>query len=287
MTPLQAQIISAWEGLHPIFKVVPDKKHVPSPGDPWRYIIVQEDNDVTIGAITKTLHKARHQFNEAPLEQLWNSMVSGHLPKPKITPAKANSHMADLIKEDFPVEPREPREHKAPWPLTTLQSRILTGWEALHGEFGIVPDPDYVPARYAPWRYLIERLEDKAIVGAVTRYAQEAADPAHVAMVSQLRNALKYGHMPKEQAPGHERPRDPASGQLLPWKYKKHPSTTTDPAASHHLPAGYPPENSAYPPPIPNLGKPTVRTGKALDLWKYGTHKKWHSDFNKKRKLWI
>ena len=34
MTPQQAKIISAWEALHPIFRVAPSKHHKPTPGDP-------------------------------------------------------------------------------------------------------------------------------------------------------------------------------------------------------------------------------------------------------------
>jgi hypothetical protein len=298
MTPLQAQIISAWEGLHPIFKVVPDKKHVPSPGDPWRYIIVQEDNDLVIGAIDRKSHRARHKFNEPPVEQLWNSMVSGHMPRDtgeysQATPLRdpgggtltARPRSAkELNKRE---NPNPTSEHYANKALTRNQARVLASWEALHEEFRVMPDPGHAASRCSPWGFAVVRRADGVTVGTFERYKQDTIDSSFSQMLNQLRYSFKYNKLPKTPAPKVKHRRDPVSGRLLPKLHVDPSPNSTNPPVKPRLPAGYPPENCAYPPPIPNLGKPAVRTGKVLDLWKYGTHKEWHSDFNKKRKLWI
>ena len=297
MTPQQAKIIAAWETLHPIFHVSPSKHHKPTPGDPWRFIIQQCDNDLVIGAVSREKFMATRSFNEGLVSQLRDCLMAGQMPKPLATLRAATPlvspegvltvHPRDAEKTE--PEPEVKPARQAPWSITPLQNRILDAWEGLHPEFRVVADTGHSPTKFAPWKYRIERKADATFVGSVTRYAQEVHDQPLSAIVDQLRGALKNGHLPTAPKPKPVHRRDPITGQLLPSLAKDRPHTSTQDETGwpKDLPAGCPDPNSVYPPLYPGLGKRVKLTGKALELWKYGTHKEWHSDFNKKGKLWI
>ena len=296
MTPAQAKIIAAWEALHPIFRVSPSKHHKPSPGDPWRFLVQQEDNDLIIGIVSRVKFMATHKFNEASVSQLRDCLMTGQMPKPLATLRTATPlvspvgvltvHPRDAAEPKEP-EPKEPRQ--APWKVTPLQNRILDAWEGLHPEFRVVADTDHSPAKFAPWKYRIERKADSAVVGSVTKFTQDVRDQSQASIVDQLRRALQNKHVPTQAKPHPVQRRDEITGQILPRLGKDRPasSTPSETGWPKDLPAGCPNPNSVYPPPYPGLGKRVKLTGNALELWRYGTHKEWHSDFNKKGKLWI
>ena len=296
MTPEQAKIIAAWEALHPIFHVSPSKHHKPTPGDPWRFIIQQCDNDLVIGAVSREKFMATHKFNEALVSQLRDCLMTGRMPKPlatvrAATPLASPEGVLTVHPRNAPepkeTEPRAPRQ--APWKVTPLQERILDAWEGLHNEFRVVPDTGHSPVKFAPWKYRIERKADAAVVGSVTKFTQEVRDPAQARIVEQLKRALQNKHVPTQAKPHPVQRRDEITGQILPKLSKDRPasSTPSETGWPKDLPAGCPHPEAVYPPLYPGLGKRVKLTGKALELWKYGTHKEWHSDFNKKGKLWI
>ena len=296
MTPQQAKIIAAWEALHPIFHVSPSKHHKPTPGDPWRFIIQQCDNDLVIGAVSREKFMATHKFNEALVSQLRDCLMTGRMPKPlatvrAATPLASPEGVLTVHPRNAPepkeTEPRAPRQ--APWKVTPLQERILDAWEGLHNEFRVVPDTGHSPVKFAPWKYRIERKADAAVVGSVTKFTQEVRDPAQARIVEQLKRALQNKHVPTQAKPHPVQRRDEITGQILPKLSRDRPasSTPSETGWPKDLPAGCPHPDAVYPPLIPGLGKHVKLAGKALELWKYGTHKEWHSDFNKKGKLWI
>ena len=139
--------------------------------------------------------------------------------------------------------------------MTPLQARVLAAWESLHPDFQVVPDPNHIPSRFAPWRYLAVHRATQVTVGSVTRYTQEMSDPKYEHLVTRLRNSLKYGHLPKPPKP--PQPRDLATGQLKPRARQCPPPITVPPGLGYPLP---------YPSEISNI----VLTGKAALLWKYG-----------------
>jgi hypothetical protein len=296
MSPEQAKIIAAWEDLHPIFYVSPSKSHVPSPGDPWRFFIRQRDDDLVIGAVSRVKFMATRTFNEALVSQLRDSLMTGRMPKPLATlgiptPLASPEGVLTAHPRDAKAPEPEPENkptRQAPWNITPLQNRILDAWEGLHDEFRVVADAGHSPTRFAPWKWRIERKSDAAVVGSVTKFTQDVRDQSQARIVEQLKSALQNKHVPTQAKPRPVQRRDEITGQILPRLSKDRPasSTPSETGWPKDLPAGCTNPDCIYPPPVPNLGR-TVLTGKALELWKYGPHKEWHSDFNKKGKLWI
>ena len=139
MSPEQAKIIAAWESLHPIFRVSPSKHHKPTPGDPWRFLIQQCDNDLVIGAVSRTKFMATHKFNEALVSQLRDSLMTGRMPKPLATlgiptPLQSPEGVLTAHPRDAKAPEPEPENkptRQAPWNITPLQNRILDAWEGV------------------------------------------------------------------------------------------------------------------------------------------------------------
>ena len=283
MTPQQAKIIAAWEGLHPNFCVSPSKHHSPSPGDPWRFLVQQRDNDLLIGAVSRekaliTTRGAMIPENEGIISQLRECLMTGRMPKPlahtrPATPLQSPEgtltvHPRDMAETE--VEERPART--APWKVTPLQNRILDAWESLHTEFQVVADESHVPVNFAPWKYLVERKVDGAMAAWLTKFTQEVLDPTLNRDVEKLRSCLKNGTLPKAPWIPPVRRRDPVTGKILPTLSPPTP-TTPHPRES---PRKLLPTGSLYsdvmPPPWPTFGQPAVLTGEAARFWKYGDH---------------
>ena len=134
MTPQQAKIIAAWEDLHPIFYVSPSKSHRPHPGDPWRFIIQQRDNDMVVGAVSREKFIATRAFNEGLTSQLRDCLMAGKMPKPlaqvrPATPLQSPEGTLTVHPRDMPeAEVKETPSRVAPWKVTPLQNRILDAW---------------------------------------------------------------------------------------------------------------------------------------------------------------
>ena len=299
MTPQQAKIIAAWEGLHPSFYVAPSKHHNPTPGDPWRFIIQQEDNDLVIAAVSRekfvlSARGAMIRENEGLAAQLRDCLMTGRMPKPlglvgRATPLQSPEGTLTVHPRDMPKETEEEKPTRtAPWRVTPLQNRILDAWEGLHGEFRVVADESHVPVNFAPWKYLVERKADSTVVAKVTKFTQEVLDPACAAAVEKLRSSLREGHMPKAAKPRPVQRHDPITGKILPRLSPPAPTPLrTKEPPREHIPAGSIPASSiasdGLPPPWPNFGQRVVRTGEAARFWKYGGHPEDYEEFEDRK----
>jgi hypothetical protein len=289
MTPQQAKIIAAWEDLHPIFRVSPSKSHRPHPGDPWRFIIQQRDNDMVVGAISREKFMATRAVNEGLTSQLRDCLMAGRMPRPlavkgKPTPLQSPEGTLTAHPKDMPeTEMKEEPTRVAPWRVTPLQNRILDAWERLHAEFRVVADESHVPANFAPWKYLIERRADGAVVAKFTKFSQEMRDPEIDRKVEKLRSCLKNGTLPKAPWIHPVRRRDPLTGQILPTlNHPTPPSPSAEKPSLKHLPARSIPRD-ILPPPWSTFGQPIVMTGEAARFAKYGNHPEDWNEFEDRK----
>ena len=292
MTPQQAQIIAAWEALHPIFYVSPSKHHSPSPGDPWRFLIQQRDNDLLIGAVSRekaliTTRGAMIKENEALTAQLRDCLMTGRMPKPLPRIAFASPLVSP--EGTLTVHPSDAKEEKteeepgrtAPWKVTPLQSRILDAWEGLHGEFRVKADESHVPANFAPWKYLVERKADGAVVAKVTKFSLEIIDHIIDRDLDKLRSCLKNGTLPKTPWIPPVRRRDHITGQILPTLSHPAPPPPKTTTGMHNLAISV--DTGGLPPPWPTCGQPVVLTGEAARFAKYGAHPEDWNEFEDRK----
>ena len=287
MTPQQAKIIAAWEALHPIFYVAISKSHRPKPGDPWRFIIQQRDNDMVARAVSRVRFMATQKFNEALAVQLRDCLMAGRMPRAAVgRPTPLQSPEGDLTVHPRDVQEEGGKEKQgrvAPWKVTPLQERILDAWERLHEEFRVVADESHVPVNFTPWKYKIERKSDGAVVAKVAKFAQEVLDPSCTDIVEQLRSALKIGHVPQAAKPRPVQRRDPVTGQILP---RLSPPTPPPPHPGEPprkmFPVGHL-YSDVIPPPWPTFGQPIVMHGEAARYAKYGNHPEDWGEFEDKK----
>jgi hypothetical protein len=287
MTPRQARNISAWQNLHPFFYVVPYEKHVISPGDPWKYLIRQKDNDHLIGTVNRTMHVSTRDFNQGLIDQLWRSLTTGQPPKegghrPLATPLVSpdggtltpHPSIHDEPNEDTLSDPDNP--HHSDKTMTGKQADVLATWERLHPDLSVTRDPDFKPIRYSPWRFKVVHRSNSAVIGWFEKHKTEAKTPADSQMINQLRNMFSLHKIPKQPSPKKEHLQNPLTGRLM---TRPSPSPGQGSTAPHFPGWGTPEWSDAahnlasggdYPPPIPELGKPIVLTGYGLHLWKYG-----------------
>ena len=271
MTPQQAKIIAAWEELHPIFCVSPSKSHRPRPGDPWRFIVQQRDNNMVIGAVSREKFMATWAFNEPSMSQLRDCLMTGKMPKAAVgkpTPLQSPEGTLTAHPRDLPdVMEKEETNRHAPWPITQLQNRILDAWEKLHSEFQVIADEHHIPVNFSPWKYIIERKTDGVVVAKFTKFAHETFDFSVDRDIEKLRSCLKNGTLPKAPWKHPVRRRDPISGQILP-----NPTPVTSHTPKPDPPSVMTPPGQGLPEPWPNCNKPIVLKGEAARYAKYGNH---------------
>ena len=271
MTPQQAKIIAAWEELHPIFCVSPSKSHRPRPGDPWRFIVQQRDNNMIIGAVSREKFMATWAFNEPSMSQLRDCLMTGKVPRAAVSkPTAPQSPEGTLTAHprDQPAAEAETKPTRAaPWKVTQLQDRILDAWENLHTELQVVADESHIPINFAPWKYLVKNKSNDSLVAKVSKYTQEVFDSTYTSAVEKLRSSLKIGHMPKETKPRPIQRRDPMTGHILP---RLSPPTSHTPKPDP--PSVVTPPGQGLPEPWPNCNKPIVLRGEAARYAKYGNH---------------
>ena len=297
MTPQQAKIIAAWEAQHPHCYVAASTHHVPHPHDPWRYIVHQADNDMVLGAVSRTKHVARHAFNNAMVAQLRDCLMTGRIPQALAQTAKAtpltspegtltahpsdgrppndgppsDGTPSDVSQNPEPSETSETSPRRAPWVVTPLQERILAAWERLHDEFRVVAVEEHQPARFEPWKYRIER--GVVVVGWVTKFKSTVLEPGCAVVIEQLRSALKFGRTPTGPSPGPAQRRDPVTGRIMPKLRPKTPEILAGPSQL----VG---EGEGWPKPWPTCGQTVKLTGEAARFFKYGAHPEDHTEFN-------
>ena len=294
MTPQQAKIIAAWEDLHPNFYVAPSRHHSPTPGDPWRFLVQQRDNDLLIGAVSRekaliTTRGAMIPENEGLVSQLRDCLMTGRMPRPlarigTATPLRSPEGTLTVHPSDMPeAEEEEKPGRAAPWKVTPLQNRILDAWESLHAEFQVLADESHVPVNFAPWKYLVRRKADETVVAKVTKFTQEVLDPTLNRDVEKLRSCLKNGTLPKAPWVPPVRRRDPLTGQILPMLS---PATThterRDEPKRKLLPTGTL-FSDVLPPPWPTMGQRAKLEGESARFWKYGAHPEDYDEFEDRK----
>jgi hypothetical protein len=288
MTPRQARNIATWQILHPFFYVVPYDRHVVTPGDPWKYLIRQEDNDHLIGTVSRTMHVATRDFNQGLVDQLWRSLTTGQPPKegghrPLATPLVSpdggtlTPHPSTEESDERPSTNTD-NPHHLDKSLTRHQSEILASWEILHPEFQVIRDPEHKKVNFSAWRFKVIDKKSRNLMGWFEPHRYGSTIPSNAQMIGSLKNSFIHNRKPKAPTPTRTRLRDPLTGRLM---TRPSPSPGQGPTVPHFPGWGTPEWSDAahdlasggdYPPPIPELGKPIVLTGYGLHLWKHGGH---------------